>query len=301
MSVNITNKCVKIVSFRNLRMATHFGSPPLSTSLQSLMELSCKFETDRAVGHSHELLREAKLYFKSTPLPQPVTCVLKQTDPAFILSEILSELNFPGVCMGEYHDDCSSKKFLIDQLPNLYKLDVRTLFLENLQYDKIQEDLDAYFRGSSQQLPYQLEESLAQLDSRFSLKPPYTYTNLVCKAKEAGIRIVAIDTSVSAVAGSSNSRPLNVPQRILALNYVSEGIMRKETFGKFIAFIGAKHGARLVEYPTIPGIAELMQCPFVLVKKVCKSSKCSVVNNVLNYERELDYVHSVISLFTPKL
>ena len=90
------------------------------------------------------LVRDAKAFFSTVTLtPRPA---IPQLAPAASHAEILRQVyaQSPGLVVGENHYSIASKKFLIDNMPELVKNDVKTLYLEHLQTDFHQADLDTY-------------------------------------------------------------------------------------------------------------------------------------------------------------
>jgi len=177
-----------------------------------------------------------------------------------LLRKLLKEEGYEGVVIGEYdHSSSSPKKFIIDNLNHLKKSGVRTLFMEHLLYDTMQADLDQYYEDvqnkKTKDMPQFIKCYLQKQDrgQRVSDEENGFYA-LVKAAVEAGIRVVAIDSSVS------YSEKTN---RIPALNYLSQKIINHEKGeGKWIAFVG---GAHLTNYDSTMGIANIMGQPSVMV------------------------------------
>src|SRR6202007_825883 len=107
-------------------------------------------------------------------------------------------------------------KAIIDLLPDLVKMKVAILFVENIKYDLFQKDLDDLFLKKIKFLSSETMQALEALDRKHGLNPPYRYTDLVLKAIDAGLRVVGTDTVASAEAGCYPNMALDKPKRIVA-------------------------------------------------------------------------------------
>ncbi len=152
-------------------------------------------------------------------------------------------------------------------------LGVTTLFLEHLKHDLHQQELDDWFKGRIA-IPIETTEFLKRLDETYKLSFPYSFTELVYKAHEAGLRIVALDSSASSIAGNhvgiAQSYLLSAKQKIKAKNFTAIDIMEKERKeGRLeenvIVLTGVDHGSTTQTYEKIPGISELMKYPFLII------------------------------------
>ena len=148
---------------------------------------------------------------------------------------------------------------------------------------------------------------LKSLDEKYALSDSeYSFTNLVTKVKEAGLRIVAIDSSIAAKAGAHSSQPTNAKSRIKAMNYVAEKVMKADEGkreGKYIVLTGQDHGTLLRNSP-IPGISELMQCPFLIVADAETDREPDIILNPLDpyqlgYLNIANSVHAILTMSTP--
>lgn len=228
----------------------------------------CGSSLQQTRRHSSALIDQATDYFEKSPHPEPVICNLEQKDFPLILDEIFKTKAFNGLCIGEHENYIAPKKLLIDNMDRLKNLGVNTLFLEHIKYDLHQQELDDWFEQRIA-IPVDTTEFLNRLDEKYGLFPPYSFTDLVYKAHEAGIRVIAIDSSASAIAGNhyeiAQSCISSAKQRIKALNFKAIQIMKERITGKYIVLTGTDHGSTTLTYEKIPGISELMQCPFVII------------------------------------
>lgn len=179
---------------------------------------------------------------------------------------------FSGICIGEFHSDSSPKQFLVDHMEYLKtECNVKTLFLENILYDTSQNLLDEYFDSEEDTVPLLLKMRLSFLDDMLdSRRDKCTYTDLVKAAKQAGIRIVALDATCAVLENDSESA---LKDRIVGLNYVAPEIISRESEGgNYIALIGGLHGSAELDPRYFkgeegpPGIAELIGVPFICIK-----------------------------------
>lgn len=299
----------------------HYGK----ISMKGLYE-ACP-ESQTLMTHSKDLVQKADRYFTGLkPLPLPVECIMSAeslSSDRKLLEEIFVTKGFQGVCAGEIHTERNSKAFIIDNLEAMRRMGVTTLFMESLLYDTMQPFLDDYYTSHSSVMPPMLAAYLEALDGGQSLTHPYTYTEIVRRAKEVGIRIVAIDTSVShgtketkGIYGIERPELLeSFENRLKAMNYVAEQIIRHEKGpGKFIAFMGSHHAPTLhykeIEYEDeedsylspnekfIPGLADLLRCPFIHISDV-KDGPPIARQNIASFkipQRGWCYKHVHVSL-----
>ena len=162
-----------------------------------------------------------------------------------------------GIVIGESHNESSGKKFLIENMPELSKNNIKTLYLEHLQTDLHQADLDHFFKTG--EMTPQLEGFLSSQDAghRVNTETPFTYSNLVREARKNGIEIKAIDCSCSYYLEGVPGQHLGT-SRFEMMNYFASQVMsthRSQTGGhKWIALTGNAHSNT---FRGVPGIAEL--------------------------------------------
>lgn len=220
------------------------------------------------------LVEQAKLYFRSNPAPLPVDFTFKaeETDKE-ILASVYKE--YQGLCIGEAHDHVSPKKFLIDNMETLRDLGVKTIFYEGLLYDEHQSLLDLYFDTPDAEIPILLQTLLEDRSDQYGFQRPYTHLDLLRKAKQCGIRIVGINTSVSTEAcGEKQENPFW--SRLWAMNFQAPQIIEREKGdGLYIALMGQAHAPTMTKYDKddssriqyrSPGMADLLQCPLINIR-----------------------------------
>lgn len=265
--------------------------PKLSHYLRSMDYTSCiryagervpsvygLIETEQSVAAFNtrvtRLVTDAQQYLRQSRQITPVSCQLLPANP---IKQIFTK--FDGLCVGEEHDGVNPKKFLIEKMPLFKKNGVRTLFIETLSYE-LQAHLDEYFSSPNFELPPLLREALRVKDEGCRLSGPYTYTNLVRKAKEEGIRIVGLDTDLAYEAGGTLSTYEQTLERVQALNYLAEKIIRYEKGkGKYVVFVGSLHGTSVnTENGRILGLADLLQIPLMIAND--KAGKPSLKMNI---------------------
>ena len=233
---------------------TPLPSNPLLDSCAQHSALSLKQKA------SKELCLEAKRHFKSNPPPPIINYTFDYENPRHSLADVFSK--YQGLCVGEQHHDPYFKRLIIENLTPLATIGVTTLFLEHLEHDILQTELDQWLNTpEGTPPPDPLQERLHALDKKYGLlDSPYSFTQLVLKTKAAGLRIVCLDTSISKVAGTNNSSPTKQPDRILAMNYVGQQILKQEMNGKYLVLTGINH---VTHTSSIPSLAEIMQCPYI--------------------------------------
>lgn len=210
------------------------------------------------------LVETAERHYRKIGTPRPVACDLSKVahrSDREILEEIYLKKRFKGLFVGESHRHVSPKKFIFDNLEALRQLGVTTLFMEHFNYDTMQSYLDDYFNSESEEMHPVLAMNLSRYDQAYGLISPYTYTDVVRQAKKAGIRIVGIDTSLAYDLKDED-------RRLKGMNYEAQKIIRHEQgSGKYVVLLGAAHSTN-VDWQskfTIPGIADMLQCPKIMV------------------------------------
>jgi hypothetical protein len=164
------------------------------------------------------------------------------------LNEKPTITNFPDLLrdnfiIGETHSDISPKRFLQENMQSLQEQGYKTLFMEHLFYDSaMQKSLDNYHNSPKEtEMPRDLACYLEFLgngqssQNHRSYNTEFNFKEVVKSAKEAGIRVVAID-SKEAYSNKSDSR-------YESLNYLARHIINQEApeDGKWLALVGEAH------------------------------------------------------------
>lgn len=143
------------------------------------------------------LIDDANAYYELHPptprLPIPATGAIET--PSQLLETALAEK--PGLVIGESRGCIGSKKLLIEQMPKLARIGVKTLYLQELLANVNQLDLDAYARTG--EMSEELENYLNKLDIQAGNDPDgkFNLLSLVKSANAQRIRVQAIDMSTT--------------------------------------------------------------------------------------------------------
>jgi len=162
-----------------------------------------------------------------------------------------------GIVVGESHSSVASKKLIIDNLPALKQLKVKTLYMEHLLTDLHQADLDRFFETG--QMSKNLLHDLQALDRGHHTDPDqvYNFERLVIRAREHGVEIRAIDCLASYHLKGITNEVTTTRQQMM--NHFASRTLRKhqEVMGshKWIALVGNSHSNTFMD--TVPGLAEL--------------------------------------------
>ena len=185
--------------------------------------------------------------------PDPAELAAHTTPEAFL--EKLRQSEFPGLILGEGHQEQSSKRWLRDHMKKLKELEFKTLYVEHLLTDMHQADLDMFL--STQRLPDTLKRYLTRLDRGHM--PGYngddTYTEVIQVAARHGLRIRALDCTASYhVKGLRDT----VQSRNQMFSYFASQVIKADQAAhgphKWLAFIGSAHTNINLG---VPGLAEL--------------------------------------------
>jgi hypothetical protein len=186
-----------------------------------------------------------------------------------------------GLVIGEVPATQGGKRLLIDHMALLRRLGVDTLYLEHLQHDIHQADLDQLHRSGS--LSPALERFLAEQDigHMTSAASGATYRSLVEAAFRVGIRIVALDLMVSyhlrGVHDEAGASAAGTPDtRIKLMNHVAvarivhdqRGQIGKPGPQRWVALVGNAHAGT---FNDIAGIGERLGVPSLRVEDASPS------------------------------
>ena len=210
----------------------------------------------------------------------------------------------PGLVIGEAHAAESAKKFLIEHMADLKKQGVRTLYVEHLQTDLHQLELNLF--NQTAKLPDTLKAFLQRQDvghMRFydgktaHYQGPYTYTNVLQAANKHGIRVRALDCAASynlkGLRGTSQALPDPDALRNAMFSYFASHAIQADQAGagahKWVAFMGSAHTDT---YAGIPGWGPCMAssaCTYVIAPPAWQRAlspapgKCSAKPNGEHY------------------
>lgn len=203
----------------------------------------------------HGLRNDADAFFTTLQLPpRPEIPELPTDAPLKSTLKTLFQRS-PGLVIGESHAGIGSKQFLIEQMPRLAKLKVRTLYMEHLMTDFHQADLDAFSRTGD--MSPQLEAYVDTLDKGHRTDPTGKYTFMaVLKAARANrVRISAIDCMASYRLDGVEGGERTLRQKMM--NYFAKGVIdadQASNSGNWVALVGNSHANT---FQGIPGVAEL--------------------------------------------
>jgi hypothetical protein len=259
------------------------------TGLGSLCELS-----NESVNNAKKFIQQLldvsdKVYLNTLNLKG--VSLSSNTNPSNLVESLLA--NHDGFCVGEVHSDRAPKKWIIDNMAVLKSNGVKTLFLEHLHYDTMQKDLNDYFNaGNDIKMPEILVKCLREMDAGYRIHDGnFGFLQLVKEAKNQGIRVVAIDTSVSYLAGTSKKTGVNNrSERHRGMNALASYIIEKEKKeGKFIALMGSGHVGKV---EGVPGVADILQCPSLIISS---GAELKLQLNVTNFKNAVEHVGGVLS------
>jgi hypothetical protein len=199
----------------------------------------------------------------------------------------INELLNGSFVVGEVHSHISSKRFLIENMKKLKKSGFSTLYLEHLYYDN-QKVLDDYFNTGD--MSEKLKKYLLRLDNNHQSSgvigdgeyqlfymeqwDKYNFTALVVAAREAGVRVVAIDVKAgyesqiisNSIASLYSKNQKDNINRLRCMNYTAQAIIHREQIkigegeNKWVALVGNLHVERQHE---TPGLADIFNTPKV--------------------------------------
>ena len=160
--------------------------------------------------------------------------------------------------IGEDHFHAAPKRFVMEQMPEYAKQGYKILFVEHFLYDEHQADLDAF--NQSGLMSRALSEYICKLNDGHMDQVDnndngiHNYTGVLNAAQAHGIRVVALDTSLS--------YSFNSYEKLRALAFsltAAEIISREAGLSKWVAFMGTRHNhmTHFNDNSFVPGIANL--------------------------------------------
>lgn len=199
---------------------------------------------------------DANAFFNT--LEQPKRPEIPELPANAPLKSVLKSLfkRSSGLVIGESHAGIGSKQFLIEQMPLLAKLKVKTLYMEHMLTDFHQADLDAFSRTGT--LSSQLEEYIKTLDKGHRTDPTgkYTFMAVLKSAQENRVRIRAIDCMASYRVDGMEGAEQTLRQKVM--NYYAKGVIDADrgarSDGNWVALVGNSHANT---YQGVAGVAEL--------------------------------------------
>ncbi|WP_367347330.1 membrane-targeted effector domain-containing toxin [Stenotrophomonas bentonitica] len=183
-----------------------------------------------------------------------------------------------GLVIGENHAAQGSKRLLIDHMAELRSLGVTTLYLEHLQSDLHQGDLDR-LRVSGTLSPA-LERFLDSQDMGHNTHAASgaTFRALVQAAADAGIRIVALDLMASYhLGGAQGTAGLDsLELRIKVMNHVAAQRIQHDQrqqrasapVQRWVALVGDAHAG---DFNDTVGLGERLGVPSLRVEDISPS------------------------------
>ena len=199
---------------------------------------------------------DANAFFNTLELPRrPAMPELPANAPLKSVLKTIFKRSL-GLIIGESHAGIGSKQFLIEQMPLLTKLKVKTLYMEHLLTDFHQADLDAF--SKSGELSPTLEAYVESLDKGHRTDPTgkHTFMAVLKAARENRVRVRAIDCMASYRIGRIEGADPTLRQKMM--NYYAKGVIDADQSaqigGNWVALVGNSHANT---YQGVPGLAEL--------------------------------------------
>ncbi|WP_431036667.1 membrane-targeted effector domain-containing toxin [Pseudomonas yamanorum] len=212
------------------------------------------------------LYNDAKDFFAARPptVRAPIPTFKPGTSIKEFIQRLLNE--GPGIVFGENHSSVGSKRLLIENMPLLAKQKVKTLYLEHVQTDFHQADLELFNRSGK--MPERLERYLNSLDNGFGTDPTgrYTFLEVVKSAQRNHIRVQAIDCMASYRKGLADVETFYRQQM---MNFFARTVIDADQAArgahKWVALVGNSHAN---VHQGVPGLGELEDVVGVRIEDV---------------------------------
>ncbi|HSX04636.1 MAG TPA: hypothetical protein VLG76_07910 [Rhabdochlamydiaceae bacterium] len=218
-------------------------------------------------------LSEAEGYFNHTytPLSGP-SINYSGNSPEKLLTAIYAKSD--GLCLGEVHNQPTSKFFLCKYMDLLVRLGVTTLFIEGYQ-TSIQKDIDVYLQGDSYNFPWGLERNISNIVNIWQKYMPagsYTGRDVFIAAKKSGMRrIIAIDSDLTRPPNLLGESMEDV-RRLAAMNYFAKLMIdHKKGQEKCLIWVGQFHTVRNIQ---VPSLSDIFGYPCIHVQEIDGNQVC---------------------------
>ncbi len=204
------------------------------------------------------LAADAEAFIRSSTLPERprIPDLPSQASPKQIIRSIYE--NSEGLVIGEPHSALGSKRFLIDNMAELKKQNVKVLYMEHYTTDFQQADLDEFNRTgtlSAELKRYIKAQDFGHVTDRAG---QYTFENVMLKAQQHGIRIQAIDCLASYAQAWARAPAATVRQQMM--NFFAHLIIDADQLvrgkSRWIALVGNTHANT---YEGVPGLGEMQK------------------------------------------
>ncbi|MFU2329828.1 membrane-targeted effector domain-containing toxin [Pseudomonas sp. NFX98] len=172
----------------------------------------------------NNLIRDARTWYEfNPPLPRlPASSAVQFESPAELFETAFAEKS--GLIVGESRGSIGSKQLLIENMPELTRRGVKTLYVQELLANVNQLDLDTFARTG--EMPEELQSYLKKLDIKAGNDPDgrFNLTQLVKAANAQRIRVQAIDMSTTYNINRSPFEP--EPDQQMVRNFFASQVIR---------------------------------------------------------------------------
>lgn len=202
------------------------------------------------------LAQDAAAFMASPELPpRPQIPEVSAADSA---QEVLQKVyqNSDGLVIGENHSALGSKRLLVDNMPRLRKLGVRTLYMEHFQTDFHQTDLAEFNRTGK--MSETLDRFVSNQDRGHMTDPAgrYNFRRVLVEAQRQGIRIQPIDCMAGYREAWIGKAPSETARQQM-MNFYAHQVIQADLAlrgpGKWVALVGDSHANN---FQGVSGLAE---------------------------------------------
>jgi hypothetical protein len=196
------------------------------------------------------------------PSTYPSRPAIPSLGPNATTADLISAVyrNARGLVLGETHTNVSAIKFLYDNLINLKRNGVNTLYVEG-------------FNGRWLNMAATKKERL-NIDYTHDRKKygwPYRVSDLYERAENQGIRVIGVDNR-------NYTRYTDITDRLMAMNYWAKMKILQDQVkhpGNWLAFVGQGHMKTSGKKP-VPGLVEILGAIGVEIHPAPKGAASSV-------------------------
>ncbi|WP_434702867.1 membrane-targeted effector domain-containing toxin [Pseudomonas sp. Z1-12] len=216
-------------------------------------------DADAALTERYQRARDtisASHYFfegQSVGRPRPAVPTLpRHSSLTTVLESVYRACD--GLVMGGAYNAIGARRLLMENMPVLKEQQVKTLYLENLITEYDQSGLDAF--ASNAEMSDTLRANLRRQDELQHQDPQsaHSLVSLVNAARQNGIRVQALDTSIS----FRDELRRHAPERAKNFKYIAHTVIevdqRQRGPHKWVALVESAYANTVAN---VPGLAEL--------------------------------------------
>jgi len=204
--------------------------------------------------------------------------------------------------IGEFHNQPESKQLLVENMSELKRQGVQTLYLEGLVADLHDADVAAYFASPTAPMPTSLQTWSDGIARGNGIDPAGrgTYRALLEAARANEIQVKPLDCTATVIEeeltrsiDSLTADDINGTRRLRKMNFFASAMIRQHQSAtgneKWVALVGAGHINTLQGVPTVSDLTDAVGV-WIKVKRRYRHADIQPGHTLRRKNRGFDYV-----------